>query len=140
MDSGSRSLRGLGRNDELCYVACFCGAPLDVLEERWVMRSATIRIERDDTSAMTDARRQFLDAWSRGDYHQGEVFSFELPTALFRVLTPKRWELLERLQCDGPLGIRALARALERDVKRVHEDAQTLMELRLCRASKRSLT
>ncbi|MGH8525958.1 MAG: hypothetical protein ACREXY_17675, partial [Gammaproteobacteria bacterium] len=34
MDSGSRSLRGLGRNDGLCYVACFRGAPLDVLEER----------------------------------------------------------------------------------------------------------
>lgn len=54
------------------------------------MRTATIRIERDDASAMTDASRQFLDAWSRGDY-QGEVFSFESPTALFRVLTPKRW-------------------------------------------------
>jgi len=95
-----------------------------------MMRTATIRIERNDPSAMTDARRQFLDAWSRGDY-QGEVFSFESPTALFRVLTPKRWELLERLQCDGPLGIRALARALERDVKRVHEDAQTLLEVGL---------
>ncbi len=28
------------------------------------MRTATIRIERDDTAAMTDASRQFLDAWS----------------------------------------------------------------------------
>ncbi len=94
------------------------------------MRTATIRIERTDTAAMTHARRQFLDAWSTRDY-QGEVFSFESPSALFRVLTPKRWELLERLQCDGPLGIRALARALERDVKRVREDAQTLLEVGL---------
>ena len=48
--------------------------------------------------------------------------------ALFRVLTPKRWELVERLQTVGPSSVRGLARDLERDVKRVHEDVLALMQ------------
>jgi predicted transcriptional regulator len=47
---------------------------------------------------------------------------------MFRVLSPKRWELIERLQAMGPSSIRGLARELERDVKRVHEDVVELME------------
>ena len=48
---------------------------------------------------------------------------------MFRVLTPKRWELIECLQNTGPLGVRALARALGRDVKRVHGDASAMVEI-----------
>jgi predicted transcriptional regulator len=54
--------------------------------------------------------------------------AFESPAALFRVLTPKRWELIERLQKLGPSSVRGLARELERDVKRVHEDVGVLIE------------
>jgi predicted transcriptional regulator len=90
-------------------------------------RYATIRIERDSTAAMHQASEGFLAAWKTGEY-QGEHFSFESPAALFRVLTPKRWELIERLQAKGPLGVRALARELERDVKRVHEDVTVLLD------------
>jgi predicted transcriptional regulator len=50
------------------------------------------------------------------------------PAALFRVLTPKRWELIERLQTTGPSTVRGLARELERDVKRVHEDVSILIK------------
>ena len=46
---------------------------------------------------------------------------------MFRVLSPKRWELLERLQSLGPSSLRGLARSLERDVKRVHEDVAALI-------------
>ena len=59
------------------------------------------------------------------------VFTFESPAALFRVLSPKRWELLERLQSLGPSSLRGLARSLERDVKRVHEDVAALIEVGL---------
>jgi len=59
------------------------------------------------------------------------VFSFESPAALFRVLSPKRWELIERMQALGPTSVRGLARALERDVKRVHEDVGVLVEVGL---------
>ncbi|MGH8277541.1 MAG: hypothetical protein ACRETH_12690, partial [Steroidobacteraceae bacterium] len=40
----------------------------------------------------------------------------------------KRWELVERLQKLGPSSVRSLARDLERDVKRVHEDVRALMQ------------
>ena len=93
------------------------------------MRTATIRIRK--ASASLDAvRAGFLSAWTTGE-PAGEHFDFESPAALFRVLTPKRWELIERLQTAGPLGVRALARALGRDVKRVHDDASALIEVGL---------
>lgn len=79
---------------------------------------------------MSAAREGFLKAWKTGKY-QGEHFGFESPAALFRAITPKRWELLGRLQQTGPLGIRALARELERDFRRVHDDVTALLEIRL---------
>ena len=47
---------------------------------------------------------------------------------LFSVISPKRWELIEHLQKIGPSSIRALARSLGRDVKRVHEDVVALAD------------
>jgi predicted transcriptional regulator len=51
--------------------------------------------------------------------------------ALCAVLTPKRYELIRHLRRQPAAGIRALARALGRDVKRVHEDVRALEELGL---------
>jgi len=51
--------------------------------------------------------------------------------ALCAVLTPKRYELLRRLRQEPAPGIRALARTLGRDVKRVHRDVVALAELGL---------
>jgi len=91
------------------------------------MRTATIRI-RKASDSLEAVRVGFLSAWNKGKY-AGEHFDFESPAALFRVLTPKRWDLIECLQKTGPLGVRALARALGRDVKRVHDDASTMIEV-----------
>ncbi len=91
------------------------------------MRIATIRIRRDRQQGTEEMRRGFIATWRTGEY-QGEIFEFESPAALFRLLTPKRWDLLERLQREGPLGVRALARALGRDVRRVHDDTKALLE------------
>lgn len=91
------------------------------------MRTATIRIRRASDS-LEDVHSGFLSAWKTGDY-TGEHFDFESPSALFRVLTPKRWELIECLQKTGPIGVRALARTLGRDVKRVHDDASAMIEV-----------
>ncbi|MDR2213065.1 MAG: hypothetical protein LBE21_05500, partial [Pseudomonadales bacterium] len=41
-------------------------------------------------------------------------------------LSPNRWSIIEALTGAGPMGVRELARKLERDVKGVHTDAQTL--------------
>lgn len=93
------------------------------------MRTATIHIRKaGDTLAA--ARNGFLTAWKTSEY-QGEHFDFESPAALFRVLTPKRWELIECLQKTGPIGVRALARSLNRDVKRVHDDTTAMIEVGL---------
>jgi predicted transcriptional regulator len=89
-------------------------------------RIATIHI-RKASEGLAAARAGFLSAWKNGKYG-GEHFDFESPAALFRILTPKRWELIERLQRTGPLGVRALARELERDVRRVHDDAAAMIE------------
>ena len=40
----------------------------------------------------------------------------------------QRWELIEHLQKIGPSSIRALARSLGRDVKRVHDDVVALVD------------
>lgn len=95
-----------------------------------MIRTATIRIRREHEAVAQEIRRRFKQAWETGKY-QGEFFDFESPMALFRVLTPKRWQLLETLQAQGPMGVRALARVLERDVRRVHDDTQALIKLGL---------
>ena len=64
------------------------------------------------------------------DAHQGETLNFETPAAFFSRLTEKRWAMLYALQGAGEVPVRELARRLERDVKRVHEDARVLVELR----------
>lgn len=92
-------------------------------------RIATIYI-RSHSASMAAAKQGFLKATKTGSY-QGEHFAYESPAALFREITPKRWELLARLQQTGPLAMRALARNLERDVRRVHDDATALIEVGL---------
>lgn len=91
------------------------------------MRKATIRIRKDARSATREMGRRFAKAWKSGK-SDGDVFEFESPAALFKVLTPKRWELVERLQSTGPSSLRALARELDRDVKRVHTDVSALID------------
>ncbi|TAM51261.1 MAG: transcriptional regulator [Paraburkholderia sp.] len=72
-------------------------------------------------------RERFVQAWHDGK-SDTDTFEFESPKALFSVLTPKRWELIERLQALGEISLRGLARSLARDVKRVHEDVAILLE------------
>lgn len=91
------------------------------------MRTATIRVGKDDAAALREAGESFVHAWRTGR-SEGDVFTFASPAQLFSVLTPKRWDLIERLQALGPSSLRGLARALGRDVKRVHEDAAALLD------------
>lgn len=50
--------------------------------------------------------------------------SFEL---MWKTLSPKRWRLIEALTGAGALGVRELARRVNRDVRAVHADAQALV-------------
>lgn len=94
------------------------------------MTKAVLRIRRDTDAVLDEMGRRFASAWKSGR-SSSHVFNFESPAALFRVLSPKRWELIERLQLMGESSVRGLARELERDVKRVHEDVGALIEVGL---------
>lgn len=91
------------------------------------MRKVTIRIRKDTDAAFKEMGGRFINAWKTGK-STGATLQFESPAALFRVLTPKRWELIECLQGQGPSSVRGVARVLGRDVKRVHEDVVVLMK------------
>jgi predicted transcriptional regulator len=91
------------------------------------MRTATIQIRKDDAEVLREAGSAFIHAWNAGT-PEGDLFTFASPAQLFSVLTPRRWELIERLQAIGPSSLRGLARELGRDVKRVHEDVAILLE------------
>jgi predicted transcriptional regulator len=97
---------------------------------------AVLRIRRDADAALAEMGKRFTAAW-KSRRSSAHVFAFESPAALFRVLTPKRWELVERLQALGPSSVRGLARALGRDVKRVHEDVVALIEVGLIEKTER---
>lgn len=88
-------------------------------------RTLTITLGADWRSALRKAGKRA----TAGEY-QGETLNFETPAAFFGRLTERRWALVHALQQDGGVvGVRELARRLGRDVKRVHEDAATLVEL-----------
>lgn len=46
---------------------------------------------------------------------------------LYLILTPNRWSMLRSMMGHGPVGVRELARQLERDVKSVHGDVHALL-------------
>jgi predicted transcriptional regulator len=95
------------------------------------MKRAVIQIDNrmnvDD--ALDRMGKRFVETWHSGQAADPiATFVFSSPAQLFSVISPKRWDLIEQLQKIGPVGIRGLARALERDVKRVHEDVISLIE------------
>ena len=73
-----------------------------------------------------DAVKQRTKAALRG-VPQGARISFASHEDLWATLTAKHWALLKALTGAGPLGVRELARRVERDVKGVHTDAQALV-------------
>ena len=54
--------------------------------------------------------------------------SFSSPELLWKVLTPKRWELLKAMAGQPPMTIREVARRVGRDVKAVHGDIHKLLD------------
>lgn len=75
---------------------------------------------------------RFIDAWrraERGELSAPEIhLNFENLSMLLSLLTPRRLEILKTLRHDGPLSVRALSNALERDYKNVHTDIRALEE------------
>ena len=94
------------------------------------MNRAVIQIRQDDDlAAIVAMGERFATAWKSGKPQDPvAILSFSSPAQLFSVISPKRWALIEQLQKIGPSSIRGVARALDRDIKRVHEDVTALME------------
>lgn len=89
-------------------------------------RFLTITMESDWKSALRTAGR----AATKNTY-QGEVLNFESPSHFFGQLTEKRWAIVSAAQGKGELSVRELARTVDRDVKRVHDDVVVLAGLGL---------
>jgi predicted transcriptional regulator len=81
----------------------------------------------DDDAVLAEAAKRFKQVWKSGKAAPA-IFTFSSPAQLFSVISPKRWQLIERLQHLGPSTVRGLARALDRDVKRVHDDVMAMIE------------
>jgi len=94
------------------------------------MRTLTIQIEPDLAADMARFAERAKRGIATGQY-QGEFLSFPTPALFFRELTPNRWNMAKHLLGGKTVGVRALARQLGRDVRRVHEDAAILVELGL---------
>jgi predicted transcriptional regulator len=102
------------------------------------MAEAIIRILSNDDAILEEAGARFKKVWKSGKADPA-VFTFSSPAQLFSVISPKRWQLIERLQHLGPSSIRGLARSLTRDVKRVHDDITAMIEWGLVERSQDGL-
>ena len=78
---------------------------------------------RSLAETLADAARAMKTG--RGDA-QARI-AFASPELLWKVLSAKRWELLQVMTGAGPMSIREAARRLQRDVKAVHGDVQALL-------------
>ena len=80
--------------------------------------------------SLEDAAARVADAWRRAE--RGEAveaednITFVSWSGLASRMTDKRYELLRRLHRQPAVSVRALARDLGRDFKRVHEDVKAL--------------
>ena len=59
---------------------------------------------------------------------QGRRHSFVSLELMWKVLTPKRWDIIRTMTGAGPLSIREIARRIGRDVKAVHGDVTALVK------------
>jgi predicted transcriptional regulator len=84
------------------------------------MRTVTLGV-----SSIHDAQKQL--AASFGGEHVGEFISFATVELLWKVLTAKRWDILQAMTGQGEMAIREIARRIDRDVKAVHGDVKALL-------------
>ncbi len=93
------------------------------------MKQAVIQIRSDADAALGETFARAEQAVQSGvPADPVATFTFSSPAQLFSVISPKRWDLIEHLQKIGPSSVRGLARVLERDVRRVHDDVTALIE------------
>ena len=86
------------------------------------MRTVILGVE-----TQTDLTRRIM-ATAHGQRKAGDDrISFESVSDLWRVLAPKRMEIVRVMTGAGPLTIREVARRVDRDFKGVHSDVTLLL-------------
>src|ERR1700732_474049 len=60
---------------------------------------------------------------------QGAFITFESSELLLQTLTQLRWNIIKAMTGAGPLSLREVARRVDRDVKRVHDDVHALLDV-----------
>lgn len=85
------------------------------------MKTVTI-----DIRPLADTLGDFTRTWKSGKSSAPRI-SFASPELMFKVLSGKRWELLNAMTGAGAMSIREAARRVERDVKAVHGDVTALL-------------
>lgn len=81
-------------------------------------------------SSLKSSLAKFKNVWERAEKGEQfetpvEVLSFE-NASLMKVLSPKRFELLQVLHLLGAVSIRQLAKEVGRDYSNVHQDVKAL--------------
>ena len=89
-------------------------------------RNLTITLQPDWKTAICA-----VGVAAKADAYQGEVLNFETPAQFFGQLSEKRWDIVRAAQGQGEMSVRELARVVDRDVKRVHDDIVILAKLGL---------
>ena len=89
-------------------------------------RNLTITLQPDWKTAI-----RAVGVAAKADTYQCEVLNFETPAQFFGQLSAKRWDIVRSAQGKGEMSVRELARVVDRDVKRVHDDIVILAELGL---------
>ena len=90
----------------------------------------TTKLDIHVGGSFADSRKRILAAVERarrGEIGGEEHVTFASWDALAAVMTTKRFEVLRHLRRQPERSIAALARALGRDYKRVHEDVEALV-------------
>ena len=89
-------------------------------------RHLTITLQPDWKAAI-----RAVGVAAKADTYQGEVLNFETPAQFFGQLSEKRWDIVRAAKGNGEMSVRELARVVNRDVKRVHDDIVILAQLGL---------
>lgn len=76
--------------------------------------------------ASIDEAKERLAAAFR-DEPQGQRICFASVDLLWKIISPKRWDIIRAMTGQGSLAIREVARRLDRDVKAVHGDMLALI-------------
>jgi predicted transcriptional regulator len=93
------------------------------------MAASEPRILNVTVSSIEEVKKRTVAAFS--GIPQGSWHSFSSLELMWKVLSPKRWEILEAMCGQEPMSVRGLARKMGRDVKAVHGDVQALIKSRI---------